>query len=186
VGRAMFALSLLGALGVGAAAAARRLVPCAALGPVRDLSSRKKTTLRLATGYYGRSKNCWRIARRRVEKALQYAYISRRLKKRDARKLWITQVNAGAREHGLIYSHLVHGMALAKVGLNRKVLAQLAIQEPYSFKAVVEEARAALQRQGSPEVRAAAEAVRATYDAGGPVTPAAGRGQATAGQAGAG
>ncbi|MFQ5785619.1 MAG: 50S ribosomal protein L20 [Alphaproteobacteria bacterium] len=106
--------------------------------------ARHKKILKLAKGYRGRSKNCYRIALRRVEKALQYAYRDRRNRKRNFRSLWIQRINAGAREHGLTYAQFMHGLTRAGVGVDRKVLADLAAREPDSFKALVEKARAAL------------------------------------------
>ncbi len=106
--------------------------------------ARHKKVLALANGYRGRSKNCYRIALQRVEKALSYAYRDRRNRKRTFRALWIQRINAGAREHGLTYGKLMHGLSRAGVTLDRKVLADLAAREPDAFKAVVEKARAAL------------------------------------------
>ena len=107
--------------------------------------AREDKIMALARGMRGRAKNCYRLAIRRVEKGLQYAYRGRKLKKRTARKEWITQMAAGCREHGVVYSKLVHGMAVAQIGVNRKMMAVLAQQEPYSFRAIVEEAKAALK-----------------------------------------
>ena len=95
----------------------------------------------LAKGFRGRGRNCWRIARQRVESALQHAYRGRREKKRVQGALAIARANAGSREHGLPYSRLAHGLRLANVQLNRKSLAELAMHEPLSFRAVVEQAR---------------------------------------------
>lgn len=95
----------------------------------------------LAKGFRGRGRNCWRIARQRVEKALQHAYRGRREKKRTHGALCVARANAGGREHGLPYSRLAHGLRLANVELNRKSLAELAMHEPLSFRAVVEQAR---------------------------------------------
>lgn len=106
--------------------------------------ARHKKVLALAKGYRGRSKNCYRLALQRVEKALRYAYRDRRNRKRDFRALWIQRINAGAREHGLTYGRLMHGLSRAGVTLDRKVLADLAAREPAAFKAVVDKARAAL------------------------------------------
>ena len=106
--------------------------------------ARHKKVLALAKGYRGRSKNCYRLALQRVEKALRYAYRDRRNRKRDFRALWIQRINAGAREHGLTYARLMHGLSRAGVTLDRKVLADLAAREPDAFKAVVDKARAAL------------------------------------------
>jgi large subunit ribosomal protein L20 len=108
--------------------------------------TRKDKIFDLAKGFRGRAKNCFRIAIRRVEKGLQYAYRTRKLRKRIARREWIMQVSAGSREHGLAYSSLIQGMHLSSIGVDRKMLAQLAQQEPYSFRAIVEEAKGALRR----------------------------------------
>ena len=106
--------------------------------------ARHKKVLALAKGYRGRSKNCYRLALQRVEKALRYAYRDRRNRKRDFRALWIQRINAGARQHGLTYGRLMHGLSRAGVTLDRKVLADLAAREPAAFKAVVDKALAAL------------------------------------------
>mmetsp|Transcript_5092 Transcript_5092/g.8837 ORF Transcript_5092/g.8837 Transcript_5092/m.8837 type:complete len:128 (+) Transcript_5092:206-589(+) len=105
----------------------------------------KKKILDLAKGFRGRAKNCITIARERVEKALQYQYVSRRLKKRDMRSLWIQRINAGTRHHGVKYSEFMYGMKQDNIWLNRKVLSEVAMQEPYSFKALVERAKHATQ-----------------------------------------
>jgi len=97
--------------------------------------------MELARGYFGKGKNCNAIARTRVEKALSHQFRDRKIKKRDARKLWIMKLNAGAREHGLAYNQLVHGLSQAKVEVNRKVLADLAVNEPLSFRALAEVAK---------------------------------------------
>lgn len=99
----------------------------------------------MAKGFRGRAKNCFRLAVRRVEKGLQYAYRERRAKKRVFRKEWILQVAAGSREHGLSYSNFIHGIGLADIGINRKMLSALAREEPYSFRAIVDEAKAKLK-----------------------------------------
>ena len=106
--------------------------------------ARHKKILKLAKGYRGRSKNCYRIALQRVEKALQYAYRDRRNRKRDFRGLWIQRINAGAREHGLTYSKFVNGLIKAGIEIDRKVLADLAVHEPAAFKTIVEQAQKAL------------------------------------------
>jgi len=106
--------------------------------------ARHKKILDLAKGYRGRSSKAYRIAIERVEKGLQYAYRDRRNKKRDFRGLWIQRINAGAREHGLTYSQFMHGIKLAGLDLDRKVLSDLAIREPAAFQAIVEKAKAAL------------------------------------------
>ena len=108
--------------------------------------ARHKKVLELAKGYRGRSHSNFRIALEKVEKGLQYAYRDRRNKKRDFRALWIQRINAGAREAGLTYSQLVNGLKRAGIALDRKVLADLAAREPQAFKAVVEQAQAALAK----------------------------------------
>merc|ERR1712046_400108 len=105
--------------------------------------SKKDRILALAKGFRGRAKNVLRIARNRVEKALQYEYRDRRQKKRDMRTLWVQRINAATREHDLKYSHFVHGLAKANITLNRKILMELAIHEPLSFQVVVNEAKKA-------------------------------------------
>ena len=101
-------------------------------------SNKVKKILKLAKGFRGRSKNNFRLAIRRVQKGLQYAYRDRRQKKRNVRKLWIMNVNAGVRAYGTSYSEFVHGLKVSNIELNRKVLADLAANEPYSFKSVVD------------------------------------------------
>lgn len=106
--------------------------------------ARHKKILKLAKGFRGRSKSCYRIAVERVERALQYAYRDRRTKKRDFRALWIQRINAATREHGLTYSRFVNGLVKAGIEIDRKVLADLAVREPIAFKAIVDQAQAAL------------------------------------------
>jgi large subunit ribosomal protein L20 len=106
--------------------------------------ARHKKILKLAKGYRGRSKSCYRIAVERVERALQYAYRDRRTKKRDFRALWIQRINAATREHGLTYSRFINGLAKAGIDIDRKVLADLAVREPLAFKAIVTQAQTAL------------------------------------------
>ena len=108
--------------------------------------ARHKKVLKLAKGYRGRSKNVYKVAIERVEKGLQYAYRDRRLRKRTFRALWIQRINAGAREHGLTYSQLMNGVSRAGIEVDRKVLADLAVREPAAFKAIVEQAQAALAK----------------------------------------
>ena len=98
--------------------------------------ARRKKVLKAAKGYFGRRKNVWTVAKNAVEKGLGYAYIGRKQKKRNFRSLWIQRINAGARQHGMSYSQFM-GKANAKgVKLNRKVLADLAMNHPKAFKAV--------------------------------------------------
>ena len=106
--------------------------------------ARHKKILELAKGYRGRGSTAYRIAIEKVEKALRYAYRDRRNRKRDFRALWIQRINAGAREHGITYSQLMHGIKLAGLELDRKVLSDLAINEPAAFQAIAEKAKAAL------------------------------------------
>jgi large subunit ribosomal protein L20 len=106
--------------------------------------ARHKKVLELAKGYRGRGGTAYRIAIEKVEKALSYAYRDRRNRKRDFRALWIQRINAGVREHGLTYSQFMHGIKLAGLDLDRKVLSDIAIREPEAFAAVVTTARAAL------------------------------------------
>lgn len=126
----------------------------------------KDKVFRLAKGFRGRSKNCLRLAKERVEKALQYAYRDRRQKKRDMRSLWIQRINAGTKQHGVSlrcsvatqpkqrrtshkllslvqvsYSTFIHGLKEENIQVNRKVLSELAMQEPYSFKSLVDQVK---------------------------------------------
>lgn len=107
--------------------------------------ARHKKILKMAKGYRGRAKNCFRIAIQRVEKALQYAYRDRRVKKRDFRALWIQRINAATRQHDIVYSKFIAGLKAAKIDLDRKVLADLAVKEPEAFGKVVEKAKQALK-----------------------------------------
>ncbi len=101
---------------------------------------RRKKILKLAKGYFGARKNVYTVAKNAVEKALQYAYRDRRNKKRAFRRLWIARINAAARLHGTTYSKLMHNINQKNIKLNRKVLADLALNHPDTFKAVLEEA----------------------------------------------
>lgn len=106
--------------------------------------ARHKKVIDQAKGYRGRSKNVYRAAIERVEKALQYAYRDRRNRKRSFRSLWIQRINAGARAHGLTYAQFMHGMKNAGIEMDRKVLSDLAVREPDAFKALVDKAQGAL------------------------------------------
>ncbi|MCE2786867.1 MAG: 50S ribosomal protein L20 [Bacteroidota bacterium] len=99
---------------------------------------RRKKLLKLAKGYWGKRKNVLTIAKHSIDKGLQYAYRDRKTKKRNFRSLWITRINAGARLHGLSYSQFMGLVAKKNLGLNRKVLADLAMNHPETFKAVVD------------------------------------------------
>ncbi len=106
--------------------------------------AKHKRLLKQAKGYYGRRKNTIRIARQAVEKAGQYAYRDRKVKKRNFRALWIQRINAAVRAEGLTYSQFMHGLKLAGVELDRKVLADLAMNEGTAFSAIVKQAQDAL------------------------------------------
>ena len=103
--------------------------------------ARRKKIMKQAKGYYGRRKNVWTVAKNAVEKALVYAYRDRRTKKRNFRSLWITRINAGARQHGMSYSEFMGKLKKKNISLNRKVLADLAMNHPEAFKAVVEQVK---------------------------------------------
>lgn len=100
--------------------------------------ARRKKTMKLAKGYFGRRKNVWTVAKNAVEKGLVYAYTGRKQKKRNFRALWIQRINAGAREHGMSYSQFMGKVNAKGLELNRKVLADLAMNHPEAFKAVVD------------------------------------------------
>ncbi len=106
--------------------------------------SRHKKVLARAKGYRERNRTSFRVARERTDKGLQYAYRDRRTRKRTFRALWIQRINAGARASGLSYSQFMNGIKRAGIELDRKVLADLAVREPAAFKALVEQAEAAL------------------------------------------
>ncbi|MDD9912893.1 MAG: 50S ribosomal protein L20 [Alphaproteobacteria bacterium] len=106
---------------------------------------RHKKILKMAKGYRGRAKNCFRVAIERVEKGLQYAYRDRRTKKRTFRSLWIQRINAGVREHGLSYSKFMNGLKEANIEMDRKVLAWMAMNDAEGFKSVVEQAKKAVK-----------------------------------------
>lgn len=99
--------------------------------------ARRKKILKQAKGYFGRRKNVWTIAKNAVEKGLQYAYRDRRNKKRNFRSLWIMRINAAARQNGLTYSELINKLKSNKIDINRKVLADLAMNNPDQFKDLV-------------------------------------------------
>ncbi|MGH6899911.1 MAG: 50S ribosomal protein L20 [Geminicoccaceae bacterium] len=107
--------------------------------------ARHKEVLAQAKGYRGRSKNCYRLALRRVEKGLQYAYRDRRNRKRDFRGLWIQRINAAARLEGLTYGRLIHGLKTAGIEIDRKVLADLAVRDQAGFTSLAKRAQAALE-----------------------------------------
>ena len=106
--------------------------------------ARHKRILEQAKGYYGRRKNTIRIAKQAVEKAGQYAYRDRKVKKRSFRALWIQRINAAVRPFGLTYSRFINGLSKAGLLVDRKVLSDLAIREPAAFAAIVEKAKGAI------------------------------------------
>jgi large subunit ribosomal protein L20 len=103
---------------------------------------RRKKVIKLAKGYYGSKHTLYKVANQQVMKSLQYAFRDRRQKKRDFRKLWITRINAAARMNGLSYSRLMHGLKLAGIEVNRKMLAELAIQDEKAFTELANAAKA--------------------------------------------
>ncbi len=100
--------------------------------------ARRKNFMKLAKGYYGRRKNVWTVAKNAIEKGLNYAYEGRKQKKRNFRALWIQRINAGARAHGMSYSQFMGAIHKSGIELNRKVLADLAMNHPDAFKAVID------------------------------------------------
>ena len=110
---------------------------------VNALKKRRKI-LKLAKGYRGSKSTLYRVARQQVMKSGQYAYVGRKLKKRDFRKLWIARINAAARAHGLSYSRFIDGLSKAGVALNRKMLSEIAIADPVKFKELCDKAKKAL------------------------------------------
>ena len=114
----------------------------------RGVNAHKKRVkiLKAAKGYYGSKSKLVRVARQAVMKSGNYAYIGRRNKKRDFRRLWNARINAEARVNGLSYSNLIHGLKVANINLNRKVLAELAVSDKNAFAKVCEQAKAALAK----------------------------------------
>jgi large subunit ribosomal protein L20 len=107
--------------------------------------ARHRKVIKQAKGYYGRRKNTIRVARQAVEKAGQYTYRDRKVRKRTFRALWIQRINAAARKNGLTYGRLIDGLKKAGIELDRKVLADIAVHEPQTFKGLVEAASAAVR-----------------------------------------
>ena len=106
--------------------------------------ARHKKILKLAKGYRGRAKNCFKIAVEKVEKGLQYAYRDRRNKKRDFRGLWIQRINAAVRQYGLVYSTFINGLYIANIEIDRKVLSDMAITQSAEFAKLVDHVKNAL------------------------------------------
>ena len=107
---------------------------------------RRKKVLKLAKGYFGSKHTLYKVANQQVMKSLQYAFRDRRQKKRDFRKLWITRINAAARMNGLSYSRLMHGLKLAGIEVNRKMLAELAVSDNAAFTQLAEAAKKELNK----------------------------------------
>ncbi|MEO6550130.1 MAG: 50S ribosomal protein L20 [Ferruginibacter sp.] len=99
--------------------------------------ARRKRVIKAAKGYYGKRKNVYTVAKNVMEKGLTYAYVGRKLKKREYRTLWIARINAAVRAEGLTYSEFIHKLSVMKIDINRKVLADLAMNEPESFKSLI-------------------------------------------------
>ncbi|MDX2307910.1 MAG: 50S ribosomal protein L20 [Hyphomicrobium sp.] len=102
--------------------------------------AKHKKVIKAAKGYYGRRKNTIRVAKQAVEKAMQYAYRDRKVKKRTFRALWIQRINAAVREHGMTYGRFIDGLNKAGIEIDRKVLADLAVHDAVAFKAIVDQA----------------------------------------------
>lgn len=114
---------------------------------------RRKKLLKLAKGYFGRKKNVWTVAKNQLEKSWAYAYRDRRVKKREFRKLWIQRINAAARMHGTTYSQLMGQLNQSGIALNRKVLADLAMNHPDAFEAVLKMAADAKPAPAAPKAK---------------------------------
>ena len=106
--------------------------------------AKHKKVLKAVKGQWGRRKNTIRVARQAMEKAMQYAYRDRRNKKREFRSLWIQRINAGVRSEGLTYSKFINGLAKSGIKIDRKILAEIAYDNPEAFKSIVKKAQAAL------------------------------------------
>ena len=105
---------------------------------------RRKKVLKLAKGYFGARSRLFRTAQEAVNRAQQYAYRDRRVRKREFRKLWIARINAAARLNGISYSQLIHGLSVAEIAVNRKILADLAVRNPEAFAVLAKEAKSHL------------------------------------------
>ncbi|MFW5886613.1 MAG: 50S ribosomal protein L20 [Bacteroidota bacterium] len=106
-------------------------------------SAKRKKVMKLAKGYFGRRKNVWTVSKNAVEKGLQYAYYDRKKKKGNFRALWIQRINAATREHGMSYSEFMGKINKSGISLNRKALADLAMNHPTAFEAVVKKVKSA-------------------------------------------
>jgi len=110
--------------------------------------AKHKKVIKAAKGYYGRRKNTIRVAKQAVEKAMQYSYRDRKVKKRNFRALWIQRINAAVREHGMTYARFIDGLTKGGIEIDRKVLADLAVKDAAGFKAIVERAQAHAGKAG--------------------------------------
>jgi len=110
-----------------------------------NAQKKKRKIMKLAKGYFGAKSKQYRAASEQVRRSLRYAYIGRKLKKRDFRRLWIARINAAARINGLSYSKMINGLKVAGIDINRKVLAELAISDAAAFAALAEKAKEALK-----------------------------------------
>src|SRR4029079_2516661 len=121
----------------------------------RSVHAKKKRreVLEQAKGYRGLKKNTYKRAKEQVQKSLAYSYRDRRARKRDFRRLWIIRINAGARQNGLSYNQFMHGLKLAQIELDRKVLADLAVADPAAFTVIADAAKAALAEAACPGPR---------------------------------
>lgn len=110
-----------------------------------NAQKKRRKIMRLSKGYFGAKSKQYRSASEQVRRSLRYAYVGRKLKKRDFRRLWIARINAAARANGLSYSRMINGLKIAGIDINRKVLSELAITDPAAFTALAEEAKAAVK-----------------------------------------
>ena len=110
-----------------------------------NAQKKKRKMMKLAKGYFGAKSKQYRAASEQVRRSLRYAYIGRKLKKREYRRMWIARINAGARMNGLSYSRLINGLKVAGVDINRKMLSELAISDQQAFAALAEKAKEALK-----------------------------------------
>lgn len=126
---------------------------------------KRKKVLAQAKGFYQGKSKLYRYAKEAVDRAQKFAYVGRKLKKRDFRSLWIIRINAAARMHGLSYSKLIHGLSLAGIDLNRKMLAEMAARDPESFGQIAAKVREALGQPAPAETPAPAAVAKAVADA---------------------
>ena len=122
--------------------------------------AKRKKLLKLAKGYYANKSKLYRAAKESVDTALKYAFVGRRRKKRDFRRLWIVRINAAAREHGLTYGQLIKGLKDAGVTLDRKSLSELAISSPTAFATLAKQAKAATKAPAKAPAKATAKAAK--------------------------